>query len=139
MRRRAGGVTLVELVVTVVVLGVAMPPMLSALRSAHASRVTPVMASRARWLATEKLEDILADRHSAARGYGYVAAVNYPSEGAVDGFGAFARVVTVEETGPDLSGAGAGYKKVTVTVSWRDAALSGQVRSLSVGAVITDY
>ena len=63
-RRR--GFTLIETIAAIVILAIALPPMLFAIRDAHVQRVNPVLVSQARWLATEKLEDILADRHSAS-------------------------------------------------------------------------
>lgn len=135
--RARRGFTLVEAIIAVVVLSIAMPPMLWALREAHASRIAPTRASTARWLAAEKLEDIIADRHSATRGYAYLLPANYPVEPAVTGFPAFSRAVTLTETGPDLVSAGSGYKKITVTITWAVAGAPAQ--SLSLSAVVTDY
>ncbi len=133
--RRA--LTLVEAIIAVVVVSVAAPPMLIAVRDSSVRRVDPIMADRARWLAGEKLEDIIADRHSTVRGYTYVTANNYPSESAVSGFSNFARAVTIAETGASLSGTGTGYKRATVTVTWRDS--RGQNRSLALSTIVTSY
>ena len=129
--------TLIEAIVCVVVMGVAFPPMLLAIREAGVRRVAPVQASRARWLLQEQMEDIVADRHSATRGYAYVVAGNYPEQATVAGFPGFSRTVTVAETAVNLVSAGSGYKRVTVTVSWRDT--RGTIRTLAVSTVITDY
>jgi prepilin-type N-terminal cleavage/methylation domain-containing protein len=129
--------TLTESIVALVILGISVPPMLWAIRQQHRDRVSPVMASRARWLATEKLEDIIADRHSTTRGYTYLASANYPAESPVTGYTGFGRTVTFTETGADLSTAGTGYKRATVTVTWNDPA--GVPRTLSIAAILTDY
>lgn len=121
----------------VVIIAIAIPPLLWALGNGFYQRVNPVMASKARFLVTEKLEDIIADRHSTTRGYEYVLAGNYPTENPVSGYAGFTRTVTVSETEADLTTPGTGYKRVTVVVSWTDA--SGTVRSLSVDTVVTDY
>lgn len=136
-KRNQSGFTLIETIAAIVLLTLSVPPMLWALRQAHDQRVGPIQASQARWLAAEKLETIIADRHSATRGYDYIIAANYPFESSVNGFEGFARTVAINETGPDLITAGTGYKKVTVTVSWTD--VTGAARTLSVSTVVTDY
>ncbi len=133
--RRA--VTLVEAIIALVVVSVAAPPMMLAVRDSSVRRVDPILADRARWLAGEKLEDLIADRHSTARGYAYLASTNYPAEPAITGFSNFARSVTIAETGASLSGTGTGYKRVTVTVTWRD--YRGTGRSLALSTIITAY
>lgn len=133
MRR---GFTLIEAVASIVILSVAVPPMLFAVRALHRSRSSAVMASTARWLAVEKLEDVIADRHSATRGYSYLTAGNYAVEWTVTGFTAFTRSVAFVQTGADLSTPGTGYKRCTVTVSWTD---QGSARSLAIATVVTDY
>lgn len=131
------GFTVTESIVALVILGISVPPMLWAIRQQHRDRISPVLASRARWLATEKLEDIIADRHSATRGYSYLASTNYPAESPVTGYAGFGRTVAFSETGADLSTAGTGYKRATVTVTWNDPA--GVSRTLSIAAILTDY
>lgn len=133
---RRGG-TLIEAIAAVVILSVAIPPMLWALQGAHTTRADPVLATRARWLAAEKLEDIIADRHSTARGYSYVTGGSYPAENSVSGFAGFSRSVSIVETGASLSGAGTGYKTVTVTVGWRNG--RGQATSCALATVLTSY
>ncbi len=135
--RRSPGFTLVEAIVGIVILSVAVPPMLWAIRQAHLHRIGQVLASRARWLAQERLEDVIADRHSATRGYAYLIAANYPAEASIAGFPGFTRSVALQETAADLSSAGTGYMKATVTVSYTDA---GAVpRTLSLSTEVTDY
>ena len=106
-------------------------------RLARGQRADPVQVSRARWLATEKLEDIIADRHSGTRGWGYVAASNYPAEPSISGFAGFSRSVSINETDATLSTAGLGYKTVTVSVGFVDG--KGASRSYSLATVVTDY
>lgn len=131
------GFTLIETVAALVILAVAIPPMMWALRDSQVRRVTTVQASTARWLAVEKLEDIIADRHSTTRGYPWLVSGNYAAESPVTGNAGFDRAVTFNETGPDLVTPGAGYMTVTVTVSWTDA--TATARQLSIAAVLTDY
>ena len=134
--RRVNAFTLIEAVMAIVILSVALPSMVWALREAHVERVAPVLASKARWLATEKLEDVIADRHSTTRGYTYVVNANYPAEPSIAGFTGFGRTTSITETTADLSTAGLGYKRVTVTVTWTE---KGASKSLAVSTVVTDY
>lgn len=135
--RTRRGFTLIETIAAIVILAIAIPPMLWALRDAHVQRVSPVLASRARWLATMKLEDVIADRHSTNRGYAYLMDGNYANESPVAGWSQFDRSIAITETEADLVTAGSGYKTVTVQVSWTDA--SQTARSLSVSTVLTEY
>ena len=126
-----------EAIAAIVVLSVAIPGMFWALRDAQIRRADPALDTRARWLATEKLESIIADRHSASRGYSYVINANYPSEASVAGFAGFSRSTSVSETAADLASAGTGYKRVTVTVSYTGG--NAQSRTLSLSTILTDY
>lgn len=129
--------TLIEAIISIVVLSISVPPMFWAIRQAHINRVNPEMISRARWLATEKIETIIADRHSSTRGYTYLVTGNYPAESSITGFPGFTRSVSFTETTVNLSTAGTGYMKVTVTVGWTDA--TATARSLPISTVLTDY
>ncbi len=137
-RRRLGGFTLIEVIIAVVVLAIAIPPVFWALRDANVRRVDPINLSRARWLVNEKIEDVLADARSTTRGYSYVVSGNYASESPVSGFTGFSRSVAISESGASLvSGSGTGYKTVAVTVNYVDG--KGATKSLSVSTVVTQY
>lgn len=129
--------TLIEAIAVIVVLSIAFPPMLWALHQAHNARVVPARMSVARWLAAEKLENVIADRHSTTRGYTYLTAASYPAESSVTGFTGFTRSVAFAETAADLSSTGAGFKRVTVTVGFQDGL--GTPRSFSLTTIVTDY
>ncbi len=131
------GFSLVEAIVALLIVGVAIPPMLWAMSAAQARRADAALAATAGWLATEKLEDIIADRHSTTRGYNYIASTNYGAEVGVTGFLRFSRSVGIAETGADLSSAGTGYKTVTVSVGYSDS--RNQTRSLQLKTVVTSY
>lgn len=129
--------TLIELVVAVVVLAVATPPLVLALSDASVRRSSRTLDERARWLAAERLEEIIADRHSATRGYSYVSSGNYPAQSAITGFPGFNRTVNVTTTGANFAVGGNGYKTVTVTVNWTDP--RGGSKSFALSTVVTDY
>ena len=135
--RHRNGFTLTEAIVAIVILSIAVPSMLWGVRQAHNHRSNRVLASRAHWLAVEKLEDIMADRHSNTRGFSYLAAANYPAESPIAGYPGFARTVTFNQTGANLSSPGTGYMRATVTVTYTDT--SGASQSLPLSTELTNY
>ncbi len=133
-----------ETVSAIVILSVAVPPMLWAVTQAQRQRMNPMMASKARWLAVEKLEDIVADRHAvSARGWGHLIPANYTDEdpGDITGYPGFSRTVTFpDETKADLVTTAPpplGYQIVTVAVGWTNS--NGENISLSISTVLTNY
>ena len=128
--------TLIEAITAIVILGIAMPAMLLALGQAHRDRISPAMASQARWIAMEKLEDVFADRSSPSRGWEYIDGTNYPDEVTVPGSPGYSRSVDIAETGADLESLGTGYKTVSVTVTWTHA--DGQIHSVVLATVMTE-
>ena len=128
-----------ETVAAIVILAIAVPPMVWALREGHTQRVNPVMASTARWLLTEKLEDIIADRHSTTRGWAYLIPGNYTAESPVTDFDGFDRSVTLTEYQADLTttDSDGGYMVVDVVVDWTDA--TGTNRAVTISTVVTEY
>lgn len=134
---QASAFTLIEAIAVIVLLAIAVPGMIWALRDAQVKRADPVMVSRAQWLAAERLETIIADRQSDARGYSYIIASNYPPETIISGFPGFTRSVAIVNTQADLTTSGNGYKRATVTTTYRSS--SGQSRSLTLSTVLTDY
>lgn len=129
--------TLIEAIAAIILLSIATPAMFWVIRDAQTRRADPSSLVTARWLATERLETIIADRHNPERGYAYVLQGNYPNESLVAGFNGFTRSVSVSETGPDLAGVGAGYKQVRVRVGY--SVRPGQTSSFELATVITDY
>lgn len=128
----ARGFTLIETIAAVVILAVAIPPMIWAVTRAHEQRVTPVRLSTARWLAAERMEQIIADRHGDA---GFANLV-YLEETAVAEFPEYSRSVSISEHGPDLAGPGSGYKLVTVTVTFDDR---GTSQAFALRTVLTEH
>lgn len=137
VRSKKRAFSLIETIIAIVILSIAVPAMLWTVREAHIDRVNPTLASTARWLAIEKLEDVIADRHSTTRGYAYLLPANYTAENPVAGFAAFSRSVSLNETLADLVTAGAGYMNVTVQIGWTDG--EAQAQTLDISTVLTDY
>ncbi len=136
-RTQPRGFSLIETIVAIVILSVALPAMLWTVREGHIQRVNPILLSTARWLAVEKLEDVIADRHSTTRGYAYLISGNYPAENPVAGYAGFTRTISFNETLADLATPGAGYMKINVQIGWTDG--EGTARTLSISTIVTDY
>lgn len=130
------GLTLIEAIVAIVVISIAVPPLIISMSDASVRRTSQTMRARARWLAVERLESIIADRHSATRGYAHLVAGNYPAETPVAGFAGFSRSVAFNTTGANFA-AGTGYRTCSVTVTWMDARSGSS--SLTLSTVLTDY
>jgi type II secretory pathway pseudopilin PulG len=128
--------SLLEGIAAIVILAVALPTMMWAIRDSVRRRADPIFFSRARWLAVEKLEDIIADANSTSRGYSYVVNANYAAETPVAGFTGVNRSVSVSETAPNYV-AGTGWKTATVTVTYTDG--QGTSRSIQLATVVTSY
>jgi Tfp pilus assembly protein PilV len=136
-RQRRSAVTLIETITAIMMLTIAIPPMLWAIQNAHIQRTDAVKASQARWLVTNKLEDIIADRHSTTRGYNYLIPGNYPAENPVSDAPGFTRSVSLVERQVNLVSAGTGFMVVTATVGWTDG--KGQARTMAITTVLTEY
>jgi Tfp pilus assembly protein PilV len=110
----APGFTLIEVVLIIVIAGIAVLPlsMLFANASIHSSDARN--ASVAAQLAQARMEEIAADKSSPARGFSYIAAANYPAETPIGAFPRYSRTVTVA---PDSVYDGVTFRTVTVTVT----------------------
>jgi len=135
-RYRRRGLTLIEAIAMITIMAISVPTMMWSMAAAHENRVGPLMASRARFLAAERLEQVIADRFAPQRGFNYVLSANYLAETAVSGFARFGRSVTISETGASLTGTGLGYKAASVSVTWTTRK---GTQSTVLSTVLTDF
>ncbi|HTN44356.1 MAG TPA: prepilin-type N-terminal cleavage/methylation domain-containing protein [Nitrospiria bacterium] len=114
------GLTLIEVILTIVILAVAIPGVFSAVDFMTARQVNTIGTTTAADLAQERMEQIEGDRMNPARGFGYVTAGNYPAENPVAGFPNYNRSVTItcftNSTLTTTALCPTHYKKVEVTV-----------------------
>ena len=127
---RSAGFTLVEVVLVVVIAGIALLPLSmlfanSSIRSGDA-RTATVAAQ----LAQSKMEEIAADKSSPARGFDYLVGANYLPEDPVPAFPGYRRTVAVA---PDSSFDGIRFRAVTVTVA------GGKLPPVSLTTWFTSY
>jgi len=122
MRRKPlRAMTIVEVVTAIVILSVGLPPLIQAFADSSNQSHLPVNSTIASFLATERMEQIVARRYQNNAGYDALIAANFPAESPVTGFPRFTRTVTISEVTSSLaaSGSAEGYRKVRVTVTWQ--------------------
>lgn len=127
---------MIDAIAALVILSVALPPLVGSFAEGARQSIRPMQTSIASFLATERMEQIIALRHTAG-GYSLVTTDNFPDESPVSGFAAFNRTATITEVAAsNLSTAesGSGLKKVTVNVTW-----DGGARKVSVSRLFADY
>lgn len=137
-----GGFSLIELVMVIVIMGVASAGLMSVFSTGMKKSADPLLENQAVQLAQEKLDIVVGDRMNPARGFAYIAGANYPAESPVAGFAGFSRTVTTCcVTAADLNAVSpcssppcaSGYTHVTVTVS------QTVLGSVTVESLVTGY
>lgn len=139
-RPRQGGITLIELIVFIVVMGIALTVMVTAMNSSLIRSVDPVMDIRALECAQAKLDEVVArrfDKNSPMGGIpacgstGALACAGIASDSALDNVGAYAdyldpddsycgRIeVSVSPAGVDLGLSAEQARLITVRVQTR--------------------
>lgn len=131
-----GGFTLIEAILTVVLLSFGLVGGLTLFRNVtdnSLSKNNQVIASA---LAGEKLESILLDK--TAQGYGFILQANYPDEQMAAPNQTFTRSVTIQEVqAADLTTpqVGSGYKRIDVQVTWGVQ----NFQTITVSTVVSNY
>lgn len=92
-KNREGGYSLIELIVTIIIIGIAFPGLLGFIANSMIDTVKNDVINEAILLAGEKMEQICADKNDPTRGIVYITTPNqYPPE-AIE---KFTRNVTVQ-------------------------------------------
>lgn len=126
------GFTLIEAIITLVVLSIAAVGVLSVFSTGMKGSADPLLLSQGLLLAQEKMEETKAWQRSA--GFAAVVAGSGVFPPPFDAF-SWARVVNcVDATLNPAPCAGAEHKRVTVTVAWNSGA-----ESLNLVTLITNY
>ncbi len=134
--RQSTGVTLIELVLTIVVISFGLIGVMILFENATRGVMQADLNVMATNLAHEKLEQIILDKWRD--GYASVIDSNYPDENFQDEFSIFTRSTDiVEVSGSDLATpeADSGYKRVDVTVSWG----GGSLQRISLPTLLASY
>lgn len=94
-RRRA--MTLIEVVMAVAILGLVIPAIAIQIAASVKSRCGEQTDATLVQLASERLNEILADHANPKRGYAYIATTAYPAESNPHGLAGYARTTEVRE------------------------------------------
>lgn len=127
--RRNGGYTLIEVILVVLILGIAIPPIFYLLTYNSTSSVDSEIYTRATLFAQEKMEEILADKRGgfAGRGYDYITTpARYSADAPASGY---TRTVSIVEN----TSAGIEHAEITVRVS------HDMIEDVVLVAWVTDY
>lgn len=108
------GFTLIEVVLIIVIAGVAVLPLSMLFANASIRSGDARNATVAAQLAQAKMEEIAADKDSPTRGFSYILAGNYPLENPVTAFPGYSRSVVIAV---DSTYDGVAFRNVSVTVS----------------------
>ena len=131
--RRA--MSLIEVVLAMVILGLAVPPLMLQLASAVSAQTASTIRANLAQLASERVGEIFADHRLATRGYAYIVDSSYPDENPPSEFKGYRRTTTVREVNPaDFASPrpGSGIKRVRILVAGPDGT------SLTVETFVTD-
>ncbi|MFA5187263.1 MAG: hypothetical protein WC551_12365 [Patescibacteria group bacterium] len=134
--RQSTGVTLIELVLTIVVISFGLIGVMILFENATRGVMQADLNVMATNLAHEKLEQIILDKWRD--GYASVIDTGYPDENFQDEFSIFTRSTDiVEVSGSDLATqeADSGYKRVDVTVLWG----GGSLQRISLSTLLASY
>ena len=116
----ARALSLIEVVIAMVLLGLAVPPLLLQIAAGVKQQEATLIEQNLAHLASEKMWQILADHADPTRGYDTVVSAAYPNETAPDGLTGYTRRTEVREVSPAdyiTSQAGSGIKRFRIQVS----------------------
>jgi len=117
MRR---GLTLIEVVVAIVILGLAVPPLMFQLTAGVQQQEAALIQQDLIQLASEQMWKVFADHAVTTRGYAYIVDKAYPTESAPRGLKGFTRETTIREVSPKdyvTSDPGSGIKRFRILVT----------------------
>jgi prepilin-type N-terminal cleavage/methylation domain-containing protein len=128
IRAKRPGVTIIEVVMAIVILSIALPPMVASFADASRQSIRPSNSTVASFLAIDRMEEVVARRYQGTDGYAALTVPSmsaFPAETVVSGFPLFARTTVIEYVTINFasgaiaaSGSDKGYKRVRVTVTW---------------------
>ncbi len=114
VRHPEAGLTLMELVISIVVGAIVSLGLVSQVMQAIRYAQLPRQQAQAAFLYQEKMEEVLFTRKSG--NYGDVIEANFPDEAPITGFTEYDRTVHINEAPTDCQG-GFTCKEVTITIS----------------------
>ncbi len=125
---RRAAVTIIELVMAIVIMSIALPPMMASFADSSRQSIRPSNATVASFLAIDKMEEIVARRYQGTDGYAQIDSIA-GTESSIPDFPLFSRTILIEKVSIDYA-TGAittslgetGYKRARVSVGWNGGA-----------------
>ncbi len=117
------GLSLVEVVVAIVVLGLAVPPVIVQISVAARAQAVAVVEQNLNQLATERIGEVFADQVNKSRGFNYIQTAAYPTESAPRSMTGYTRQTEVREVSSTdfvTPAPGSGIKRFRVIVTGPD-------------------
>jgi type II secretory pathway pseudopilin PulG len=120
MMSRRRGLSLVEVVMTIIILGLAVPPLLFQLAAGVQQQEATLIQQNLVELSSERMWEVFADHADPTRGYAYIADAAYPLENAPRTLTGYTRRTTVLEVDPNdyiSTQPGSGIKRFLIVVT----------------------
>lgn len=133
------GFTLIETIMTLVVLSIATVGVLAVFSAGSKGSADPLLITQATQLAQDRMETIIGDRRNPARGFAYIIPGNYGADVPMAGFNRSVSIFCVNagdltaNNGAVLFPCATGYAHVTVTVA------NAVIGDVAVDSLVTDY
>ncbi len=129
------GLSLIEVVVAIVILGLAVPPLLISIAAGVQQQQLGLIQQNLANLASERMWQVFTDHADPTRGYDAIVPAAYPDESAPHGLTGYTRRTEIREVNPSdyltpLSGSG--VKRFRIIVS------GPQNQSLTVESFVTN-
>lgn len=129
------GISLIEVVVAIVILGLAAPPLMLSMAAGARQQEEALVQQELTQLAEQRMWEIFIDHADPTRGYGYVVNASYPDETAPRGLSGYVRRTRVREvstTDYSTPQAGSGLKRFRIQV------IGPHDRSLTIESFVAD-
>lgn len=125
--KRVQGYSLIEIILVVLILGIALPPIITIFSQNLSNNVKSEWYTKATLLAEERMEQILSDKR--AHSYEYIVSPDrYPEDTPESGF---TRTVSIDESGHIIDGIP--YAEIQVTIS------HPSINDVTITAWVTNY
>jgi Tfp pilus assembly protein PilV len=135
--KQARGFTLIEAVLTILIISIGLFAMMILFDNVTRSAMEGDFATTATYLARERLERMVFDK--VYKGYNYIAAGNYPaSEAVLIGSQSYTRLISILEVSKNnlsVGQTGSGFKRIDVSVRWG----GGAEQRINETTLVTSY
>jgi prepilin-type N-terminal cleavage/methylation domain-containing protein len=118
--RTRRGLSLIEVVVAIVILGLAVPPLMLSMAAGVQQQEESLIQQELTQLASERMWEVFTDHANPTRGYAYLTNAAYPDEDAPHGLTGYLRQIRLREvSAADYSTpeAGSGLKRFRIIVT----------------------